>query len=167
MLILQAEAALQVDRSFLLPCSQGARLTRLPSSWDSGAKESSAGPTPPALPGPAPRENPELVWHNLHPLSWLSEPEHTQAAYLGSLGKQRAAPCVCLSTGRHRDSQPPPAPSLCADAFACKYKCGSMFSEGCVPSARCDISWKEFQRALCKVLNKLLNKTESVSAEAK
>lgn len=61
----------------------------------------------------------------------------------------------------------PPAPSLCIDALACKYKCGSMLLEGCVPSARCDISWKEFQRALCKVLNKLLNKTEPASAEAK
>jgi len=42
-----------------------------------------------------------------------------------------------------------------------------MFLKGYILSARCDILWKEFQRALCKVLNKLLNKIETESAEVK
>lgn len=152
-----------MDGSFLLLCSQDARLTGLPPSQGSGAKGSSAGPTPSAPPGPASWEDPYLLWHNLHPLSWLSQ--HRQR--LGKFGGAVSSPLPVPKNWEMWGPPAPRAPSLCVYALSCWYKCGSMFSESCVPSARCDISWKEFQRALCKVLNKLLNKTEPVSAEAK
>lgn len=72
-----------------------------------------------------------------------------------------------------RDMTPEHSPGIWAPAparvcaFACSYKCSFMFLKGCILSARCDIFWKEFQRALCKVLNKLLNKIETESGEVK
>lgn len=42
-----------------------------------------------------------------------------------------------------------------------------MFLKGYILSLKCDIFWKEFQRALCKVLNKLLNKIETERTEVK
>lgn len=84
----------KVDRSFLLPCSQGARLTGLPPSWDSGVKGSSAGPTPPAPPGPVPRESPDLVWHNLHPCPG-SQNQSTHRQHIWAIWESSEQPPAC------------------------------------------------------------------------
>lgn len=124
-------------------------------------------------PSPAPREKPCPVGGSLRP----------PALRLGGGNRGRISggdgqPCAPGGDRNHRrragrDMTPEPSPSIWAPAparvcaFACSYKCSFMFLKGCILSARCDIFWKEFQRALCKVLNKLLNKIETESGEVK
>lgn len=94
--------------------------------------------------------------------------EHAQVSKKSGVDDKQPPGCRNHPPGSWEQREPRAGhPPLPVGTFACWYKCRFMFLKGCILSERCDIFWKEFQRALCKVLNKLLNKIETESAEIK